>query len=187
MNKVIEIKNKKIQYKLRNNTRGRNLRLSIGLNGKLSVSKPRFLSQLAVENFLIDKFDWIMDKMENFVKTNFFASAEEERLKYLKHRREALNFIQSRIEELNRIYNFKYSRVSIRNQKTRWGSCSRRGSLNFNYRVLFLERELADYIVVHELCHLKEFNHSKNFWNLVALSFPNYLNLRKILRKTSFN
>ncbi|NBS67881.1 M48 family peptidase [bacterium] len=66
--------------------------------------------------------------------------------------------------------------------RTRWGSCSKRGNLNFNYRILFLPPHLADYLIVHELCHLKEFNHSPRFWALVAQGCPNYHACKKELR-----
>lgn len=67
----------------------------------------------------------------------------------------------------------KYNRVAIRNQRSRWGSCSSKKNLNFNYRILSLTPELRDYIIVHELCHLKELHHGKAFWDLVECMIPN--------------
>ena len=103
---------------------------------------------------------------------------------YLKYRSDALEFVCQRIDYYNQLYDFKFNRISIRNQRTRWGSCSKKGNLNFNYRLLILPQYLADYIIIHELCHLKEMNHSQGFWNLVARVFPNHLEIRKKLRKT---
>ncbi len=80
-------------------------------------------------------------------------------------------------------YTFLYSRISIRNQSSRWGSCSRKGNLSFNYRLALLPPRLADYIIVHELCHLGEFNHSKKFWDLVALTIPDWQKLRVELKE----
>jgi len=92
-------------------------------------------------------------------------------------------FVLNRLGHFNQFYGFEYKRISIRNQKTRWGSCSKKGNLNFNYKLLFLSQEQADYIIVHELCHLKEMNHSKRFWNLVLESILDYKNVRKSLKK----
>lgn len=66
------------------------------------------------------------------------------------------------------------SRVAIRNQRRRWGSCSSKGNLNFNYKLYFVGPELLDYVVVHELCHLREFNHGPKFWQAVAFVVPEY-------------
>lgn len=105
---------------------------------------------------------------------------------FLKHKEEALRFISSKIDYYNNIYGFDFNRISIRNQKTRWGSCSSKKNLNFNYRILFLPERMADYIIVHELFHLKEMNHSRKFWNLVAEVVPDYLDIRKELRNKRF-
>lgn len=102
---------------------------------------------------------------------------------YLKYKNEALEFACQRVNYYNQLYDFKFNRISVRNQRTRWGSCSKKGNLNFNYRLLMLPQYLADYIIIHELCHLKEMNHSQGFWSLVAQVFPNYLEIRKKLRK----
>ncbi|MCK5061902.1 M48 family metallopeptidase, partial [Candidatus Parcubacteria bacterium] len=91
--------------------------------------------------------------------------------------------ILNKINALNKHYNFKFNRVAIRNQKTRWGSCSAKGNLNFNYKIIYLPIKLQDYIITHELCHLQELNHSRKFWKLVAKIIPDYLSARKELKK----
>jgi predicted metal-dependent hydrolase len=106
-------------------------------------------------------------------------------LHYIKYKEKARVVIGVKIKRYNSIYNHRVGRISIRNQKTRWGSCSERGNLNFSYKILFLPDHLADYIVVHELCHVKELNHSQKFWDLVAQTFPNYKALRTQLRGRS--
>lgn len=109
------------------------------------------------------------------------------RVEYLKYKEVAREVAIKRLEYFNQFYNFKYGQVAIRNQKTRWGSCSKKGNLNFNYKIALLPPELADYLVVHELCHLGEFNHSQNFWNLVGKTLPDYRELRKKLRAINLN
>ncbi|MDE2188165.1 MAG: M48 family metallopeptidase [Patescibacteria group bacterium] len=77
----------------------------------------------------------------------------------------------------------QYGKVAIRNQRSRWGSCSERRNLNFNYRLVRIPAHLADYVIVHELCHLVEFNHGQKFWQLVQKVIPDALERRRELRK----
>lgn len=91
-------------------------------------------------------------------------------------------FVHHRLLVLNELYGFAYNRVAIRNQRTRWGSCSKRGNLNFNYRIASLPLHLADYVIVHELCHLMEFNHSQKFWDMVSRAIPDHRERRRELR-----
>jgi predicted metal-dependent hydrolase len=74
-------------------------------------------------------------------------------------------------------------RIAIRNQKSRWGSCSKKGNLNFNYKLAFMPPAVRDYVIVHEICHVKEFNHGGGFWALVAETVPDWKELRKSLRE----
>lgn len=93
--------------------------------------------------------------------------------------------MHARLAYFNQFYNFSYNKVFIKNQKTRWGSCSSKGNLNFSYRIIFLSPEAQDYLIVHELCHLKEFNHSQKFWDLVAKQVPNWQEIHQKLRRGS--
>ena len=81
------------------------------------------------------------------------------RVSYLKYKETARALAKSRIEYYNTLYGFIFNRISIKNHKSRWGSCSKKGNLNFNYKIALLPEALADYVIVHELCHLGEFNH----------------------------
>jgi predicted metal-dependent hydrolase len=101
---------------------------------------------------------------------------------YLTYKEATRVLVHRRLSELN-VHGFAYHRVAIKNMTSRWGSCSSKKNLNFNYRILFLPAHLQDYIIVHELCHLKVFNHSPTFWNLVAETAPNYKACRSELKK----
>ncbi len=102
---------------------------------------------------------------------------------YVIHRDRALVIAENRIAYFNRFYQFTINRIAIKNQKTRWGSCSKKGNLNFNYKIALLPAHLADYVIVHELCHLKEFNHSPAFWKLVAKTIKDYKKIKKEFKK----
>ncbi len=90
----------------------------------------------------------------------------------------------SRLVALAPALGVAYGRVAIRAQKSCWGSCSRAGNLNFNYKLQFLPPRLQDYVIVHELAHLREHNHSARFWAAVAGVLPNWRSLRRELRET---
>ena len=92
-------------------------------------------------------------------------------------------FVHERLIVLNEVYGHTYHKVAIRDQKSRWGSCSTKGNLNFNYRIQFLPPHLADYVIAHELCHLKEFNHGSGFWDLVEKAIPEYRAHKEELQK----
>jgi predicted metal-dependent hydrolase len=102
---------------------------------------------------------------------------------YLANKEAARILVHERVRHFNLHYKLPIGKIAIRNQKSRWGSCSKKGNLNFNYKLVFLEPELRDYVIVHEICHVKEFNHAKAFWDLVGETVPNWRELRKKLRK----
>lgn len=106
---------------------------------------------------------------------------------YLKYKEQARQFVRQTLVKYNQLYNFQYNQIRIKNHKSRWGSCSAKHNLNFSYRIVYLPGYLAEYIVVHELCHLGELNHSKRFWILVARSFPDYKQIEKTIRSIKVN
>jgi predicted metal-dependent hydrolase len=105
------------------------------------------------------------------------------RVNYLKYKEQARALVHERINHFNDFYNFKFNQVSIKNTKSRWGSCSKKGNLNFNYKIVLLPPKLADYLVVHEMCHLEQFDHSEKFWKLVSIAIPEYKERRKELKR----
>jgi len=89
--------------------------------------------------------------------------------------------LSRRLQHLAQIYGFKYERLQIRRQRTRWGSCSSRGTISLNVCALFLRPEVLRYLLIHELCHTQHMNHSMRFWKLVASCEPNYRELDREL------
>lgn len=102
---------------------------------------------------------------------------------YQEHKETARALILERLEHYNQHYGYTWNRVAIRNQRRCWGSCTSLNNLNFSYKLLFLPDHLRDYIIVHELCHLKELNHGKQFWALVGEQLPAYRAYRRELRE----
>jgi hypothetical protein len=103
---------------------------------------------------------------------------------YLRHKEQARALAHGLVRHYAAAYGVPIKKIFIKNPKTRWGSASKNGNLNFHYKMVFLSPRLAEYLVVHEVCHLKEFNHSPKFWALVGQQLPDYKKLRKQLRST---
>ena len=185
MKRRIEINKKKFEYGLQRRRGTRCVRLAIYSDGNFVVSAPRWYPLYVIRKFLEDKSEWIWEKLGKINFEAVRAVRQEEDSRYKAGKKSAKELIQSKLEFFNQHYNFSYNRVSVKNQKTCWGSASRKGNLNFNYKIANLPEELQDYITVHELCHLKELNHSRNFWKLVEETVPAYRELRKKLKNYS--
>lgn len=163
------------EYEIRRHPRARQLKLTVYPGGRTVVTVPKRVSLQAAARFVASKSDWITrarSKVGVSLPVNDITI--NSRRHYLRHREAARRLIEKKTALLNEHYKYSYSRISIRNQKTRWGSCSTSGNLNFNYKILFLTESLQDYIIVHELCHLAEMNHGKRFWELVGETIPDY-------------
>lgn len=183
MQKYIKLNNKNIEYTLKVNKRSKGFRLSVRQGGECLLTVPRFVPQFIINQFLKNRSGWIEEKLANSLRLNngAFKSKKEKNTEYLKYKVEALSLVLDRLDYFNRIYNFEWKNIAIKNQKTRWGSCSSKGNLNFNYKIVLLPAKSTDYIIIHELCHLRELNHSREFWSLVSQAMPDYKIVRKSL------
>jgi hypothetical protein len=103
------------------------------------------------------------------------------------YRAQAKVYIEARVAELAKQFGFQYERVTIKGQSTRWGSCSTKNNLNFNWKLMMTPPAAIDYVIIHELCHLREMNHSKKFWKLVARYCPDYKTWIKWFKLNSAN
>lgn len=183
MQKEITLHNRTITYTLRRSKRARSMRLTVHVDGSIVVTAPYGVGEERINRFLEEKSTWLISKIEYFKQFKGQTFLKHSRSEYLKLREAAFTLAKERVEHFCKTYRLKYKSISIKNQKTRWGSCSRYGNLNFNYKIIHLPEHLADYIIVHEICHLGELNHSQRFWNLVAKTFPDHQALRRELRK----
>lgn len=99
-------------------------------------------------------------------------------------RQQAKEYIATRAYKLARENNFVVNKISIRGQTTRWGSCSSKYNLSFNFKLMQFRQEVIDYVIFHELCHLIEMNHSKSFWSLLKKFCPDYKFLKSELKNS---
>jgi hypothetical protein len=171
----------KIEYTLKRTERAKTMRLAIYPDGNVVVTAPRLFGFEAVERFVAKHASWITRHVDKRRGRTILRIRKAD-VPSLKKR--ALALVQERCAHFAPSYAVQYQKITVRAQRTRWGSCSSKGNLNFNYKIALLPPRIADYIVVHELCHLREMNHSKNFWSYVECAFPDYKDLRKELRNT---
>lgn len=160
-----------VDYTLKRSSRARSLRVTVQPGGVIEVVAPQRVPDHAIASFVASRTPWIEHAI---ARMRHFIPLAVSRSHYLRHREEARAFIAARLRYWKQQHGFVYGRVAIRNTRRTWGSCSRAGHLNFSYSLLFLPRHLADYVVVHELCHVREHNHSPAFWALVAGALPDY-------------
>lgn len=163
--------------------------VAIQVNSNLSVTvrAPRSVSEKDIEEILKKKEAWISKHIEKIKETKerFEAEPTEKltREKVIALADEALKVIPERVEYFAKVIGVTYGKITVRNQKTRWGSCSSKGNLNFNCLLMLAPPEVLDYVVVHELCHRKQMNHSKAFWLEVEKVIPDYKEARKWLKE----
>lgn len=154
--------------------------MAIQVNSDLTVTvrAPMRTSSKEIERILQEKESWIRESMNKLQEKKALHEAEKtEPLSYAEIQKladKALEYIPGRVAHFSKQVGVNYGRITIRNQKTRWGSCSSKGNLNFNCLLMLAPPEVIDYVVVHELCHRKEMNHSKAFWYEVAKILPDY-------------
>ena len=181
----MELRGNKIQYVLKRSSRVKNIRLAVSFDGVV-VTAPSLCDENFIEDFIAKNSAWINGKLKSFSELERKTVIRTNRRDYLRNKEKARRMIKERIAHFNKFFGFKFNRVAIRNQKTLWGSCSGDGNLNFNYALVKINPDLADYVVVHEMCHLWHFDHSRDFWDLVGRAIPDYKKKRKELKSLVF-
>lgn len=171
-----------IDYTVKRSKRARTMRLAIYPDGNVVVTAPRFFGLQAIEDFVMKHSNWVRTKVE---ETRGRTILRIRRADIPALKKQALQLAIDRSEHFAAMYGVQYKKIAIRAQKSRWGSCSEKAHLSFNYKIAVLEPRLADYIIVHEICHIRQFDHSKAFWALVAEQFPDHRELREKLRNTA--
>lgn len=158
------------------------LAIQVKPDGQVIVRAPKRLAADKIEKFVSDHEAWILKArakvMEAGQRRRGFT--EEERRAGMEAARK---YIPVRAAYFANRMGVSYGKITIREQKTRWGSCSSRGNLNFNWKLMLMPEKVLDYVVVHELAHLKEMNHSAAFWAVVEAELPDYRERRRLLKE----
>jgi len=157
--------------------------VAVYCDASVVVTLPNAFDEKLTEKFLREKANWLLEKINYF--NNFKNKALNNLTKddFLNKKDKAYKIVEDIVKKYNKDDEFKINNIKIKNQKTRWGSCSKKGNININYKIVYLRKKISEYIIVHELCHLKEFNHSNKFWNLVAKKLPDYLEIKRKLKR----
>lgn len=163
------------------------LAIEIRPDMRVIIRAPYQASGSYIEQFLADRADWIVEHLRRMEQKNRQCNdalpvkkLSNNDIKELADK--ACTCIPGRVAYFAPLVGVTYGRITIRNQRTRWGSCSSKGNLNFNCLLMLAPPEVIDYVVVHELCHRKEMNHSQLFWNEVARVLPGYAEQEKWLK-----
>ncbi len=167
-------------------TNRKTISITIDKNLKVIVKAPKKVSINYIEKFLKENESWIVKakaKTKSFYENKKVLSKEE--IDLLKE--DAKNYLPKRVAYFEEQMNLKCSSIKVTSAKTRWGSCSSKNSICFSYRVMLLPKDVIDYIVVHELAHIVQKNHSNLFYEVIEKYLPNYLSLIKELRKLEKN
>jgi len=174
-----------VPYTLKKHPRSKRMSLTLLDDGRLVVTIPRRGTNRGAERFIRERSTWI----QKYINVNHALSYKERQhtydREYKARRREVLEFVERKVSHFNTKYRFSYNKVYVKNHRAQWGSCTGKKNLNFNYRLIHLPEDLQNYLIVHELCHLREFNHSQRFWKLISLTFPNYKSLKRRLKEAS--
>ena len=167
-------------------TRRKTIGLEISPDLQITVRAPYHLSDVRIREFVESKQTWILKHLAIMQDRQAHdpipaGVISDKELRHMTE--EARIIIPERVKYFAKIIGVTYGQITIKHQKTRWGSCSSSGNLNFNCMLMATSPELIDYVVVHELCHRKQMNHSPLFWKEVEEILPDYRNLRSRLRE----
>lgn len=185
MSHILKIDDMTIPYEIIRSKR-KTYGISIAPGGKVTVRIPLRGSERFAVSMVESKKKWIADGVLKLRQVKPHSPQKEKspaqkRLETI-YRNGAKEYIPKRASHFAHMLGVSYGTITIRDQKTRWGSCSSKGNLSFNWRLILAPPQVLDYVVVHELCHRKEMNHSKQFWELVESVMPDYAVHRKWLK-----
>jgi len=145
--------------------------------GVLQVRAPVFMTKGQIHQFIEKNQSWIEEQKSKIQNSTLDPS------KITEYKQLAKRTIPPRVQEFAEKYGFSYNTIKITSAQTRWGSCTSRKNLNFTYRLALAPQEVIDYVIVHELCHLRQMNHSSKFWSEVSAIMPDYKDQERWLKE----
>lgn len=183
--------------------------LTVDDDGSLIVRAPKRIKSEYIEKFIQDKQNWIKKRqflMKDFIKKKkSYKFVDKEGILYLNKRmkpkqlnlnnykeiklwykNQAVKLCQKKIDQFSQDFNLNYNKLKISDAKKRWGSCSSKNNINISWRVIMAPNKVVDYVIIHELAHIKHKNHSDKFWNLVEIMMKNYKKYDKWLEEHRF-
>lgn len=173
------MKVKDVEFEIIRSNR-RTLAIEVKPGGEVLVRSPKKLSEKHIIDFVGNKFDWILKSIDRQKRNKKAQTFDSEQITYL--RQKAKEVIPKRVERFSEILGLYPTGIKITSAKTRFGSCSPKNSLNFSLYLMLYPIEAIDYVVVHELAHIKHKNHSKQFYSLIETVLPDYKKRISILK-----
>ena len=155
--------------------------------GIVEIRAPKKVSDQSIRRFVKKSEGWIDKKLEEMKKQNTKLENYKFSKKQLSSiKKRAKDTLKIRLEELSNEIGIQYNTFRLSGAKKRWGSCSNKKTVSINWRLIFAPPEIIDYVIIHELTHLKHMNHSKRFWKEVQKHIPDYKEKRKWLNENDF-
>lgn len=144
-------------------------------DGKVIVKAPKRFSEKQIDEIVSKKKNWIEKNLQKSQKK------QEEKVQYTKE--QFIQVVEENLKELMQMTGLKPKRVRVKEIKYAWGTCSSKQNITINQKLIYYPKEVIRYVILHELCHLKYMNHSKEFWELVKIYMPDYKEIKKELKE----
>lgn len=181
---TITIEGYHIPIVLKRSATTKHIRLNHTPGHDIHISIPYYMSDQTVQLYIRQHNSWILkqylSKSDSLISSNPDL-CDHSREHFLTYKQSALEFCTRKVQQRNQKLWWKYQKITVKSLKTKRWSCSSKWNLNFNYKLMFLPEPMADYIIVHELCHLREMNHGPQFWKLVEEVYgPEWKKWKKI-------
>ncbi len=187
-----------MNYKV-NRTNRKSISIKIVDENNILISAPKSVSNDKIKEFVLSKQDWILKHVSRLAdyKNNYSSVLSHQKYCIFGsvcdysgnfktyYQNLAKNYLTSRLIELANYYNFTFNKLTFKNLISKWGSCDNNKNIVLNCKLVFLDKRVIDYVLVHELCHTVHLNHKRNFHNILSSKFPDEKEIKKLLKESS--